>query len=230
MADQVPFGADAITFATNPEPRVACVVLVDVSGSMHGEPLDEVNAGLQIMKEELQSDALAAKRAEIAIVTFGGTVTVVQDFVGVERFSPPRLESTGDTPMGAGIRRAIELVQARKQVYKDNGIAYYRPWVFLITDGAPTDRWHDAAMQVQDGERQNAFVFFSVGTEDADFTILRKISKQREPLKLKGLRFRDLFQWLSKSLQSVSHSKMNESVQMENPVTASGWAEIPPSM
>lgn len=227
MADQIPFGSEAISFASNPEPRVACIVVVDTSYSMSGRPIEEVAAGLGILKSELQADELSAKRAEVAIITFGGEVTVAHDFSTVDAFTPPSLTASGDTPMGAAITEAINLVTARKKVYRDNGIAYYRPWIFLITDGGPTDHWNDAAIRVQEGEKNSEFVFFSVGVDEADFSVLRSISRQREPLKLKGLRFRDLFQWLSKSLRSVSHSKMNTSAPIDNPMGPSGWAEVP---
>lgn len=227
MADQIPFGSEAVSFASNPEPRVACVVLVDTSYSMDGRPIEEVAAGLSVLKSELQADELSTKRAEVAIVTFGGGVTVAHDFSTVDLFTPPSLTANGDTPMGAAISQAIDLVTARKKVYRDNGIAYYRPWIFLITDGAPTDHWNDAAIRVQEGEKQGEYVFFSVGVDGADFTVLKSLSRLREPLKLKGLRFRDLFQWLSKSLRSVSHSKMNASAPIENPVGPTGWAEVP---
>jgi uncharacterized protein YegL len=70
MSEQMPFGTN--DFALNPEQRTACVLLLDVSGSMSGQPIGELNAGLQTYKNALVGDALAAKRVEVAIVTFGG--------------------------------------------------------------------------------------------------------------------------------------------------------------
>ena len=66
MADQVPFGD--IPFAENPEPRVPCVLVLDTSGSMTGERIQELNAGVSVCKRELFADSLAAKRVELAIV------------------------------------------------------------------------------------------------------------------------------------------------------------------
>ncbi len=199
MDDQIPFVQPELV--SNPEPRCACVLLLDTSGSMNGERINQLNHGLKTFKEELMSDGMATQRVEVAIVTFG-PVQVVTDFQTADAFIPPELTVTGDTPMGAAIETGLDMLEARKLTYKQAGISYYRPWVFLITDGGPTDSWQRAAQRVQagDGERKQ-FSFFAVGVEGADMATLTKIcSPARPPLKLKNLSFRELFSWLSSSL------------------------------
>ena len=216
---QSPFIADV--FAENPEPRCPCVLVLDTSGSMEGRPLAQLNAGYQTLLTELLEDALASKRVELAVVTFG-PVKLVQDFETPDMIAASDLDVTGDTPMGEAIEFAIDLVHQRKDVYRQAGIAYYRPWIFVITDGAPTDSWKAAARAVKEGEASNAFSLFAVGVEGADMETLKQIAV-REPIRLKGLRFAELFRWLSNSLKSVSRSTTTERVALPAPT---GWAEV----
>jgi uncharacterized protein YegL len=251
MSDQIEYaGFEASEFAENPEPRVPCVLLLDTSGSMAeivsdpGKPtgqtvmqdgklynivaggktrIDLLNEGLITLKETLASDSLASRRAEIAIVTFGGTVTTVQDFVTAENFQPPLLHATGSTPMGQAILTGLDMVAKRKATYRAAGVSYYRPWIFLITDGGPDhgDPWQSAAEQVKQGEGSKSFAFFTVAVEGANMDVLAQIAA-RPPAKLKGVNFREMFLWLSQSMQAVSQSSPGDTVRLAKP----GWDEV----
>lgn len=210
-----------IEFAKNPEPRCPVVLLLDTSGSMSGERIDELNAGLAIFKQEVQRDTTASLRVEVAIITFDSSVNLIQDFVTIDNFYPPQLTTTGTTAMGQGIELALNEVESRKAIYKSNGIQYYQPWVFLITDGGPTDSWQSAAQRVRQASADRKISFYAVGVQGADMNILGQIDS--EPLMLKGLQFQELFRWLSDSMKRVSSSKVGGGQTSLPPI--SKWAQ-----
>jgi uncharacterized protein YegL len=221
--DQVPFAYPDLV--ANPEPRCPCLLLLDTSGSMNGKPIDELNAGLRVFKEELSSDAMAMQRVEVGLMTFG-PVQVLSDFQTADLFQPPTLSPTGDTPMGAAIMQGLDMLEARKATYRQAGVSYYRPWVFLITDGSPTDNWQRAAERVRAGDNaeRKAFSFFAVAVDGADMSKLTAIcSPSRPPMRLKGLSFRELFSWLSSSLGGVAKSQPGQLVALPAP---SGWSSV----
>jgi uncharacterized protein YegL len=221
----IPSLEESVEFADNPEPRCPCVLLLDISGSMKGAPIDALQAGLQAFKDELGRDALAARRVEVAIVTFNSDVEVAQDFVTVDSFNPPQLKAQGMTYMGSAINRALDMLQARKIQYRANGVAYYRPWIFLITDGAPQGEpesvIEEATKRIRDDESARKVAFFAVGVEDANMARLAKIAV-RAPVKLIGLNFVEMFVWLSASMQRISQSRVDDQVALPPP----GWGAV----
>jgi uncharacterized protein YegL len=192
---------------------------------MNGQPIAQLNEGLRTFKEELTSDSMAMQRVEVAIMTFGPVQTLT-DFQTADAFQPPHLTASGDTPMGAAIMQGLDMLDARKATYKQAGVGYYRPWVFLNTDGGPTDYWQAAADRVRAGDspERKAFSFFAVGVEGADMGKLIQIcSPNRPPIKLKGLSFRELFTWLSSSLGGVARSQPGQMVALPPPT---GWSAV----
>ena len=113
MADTLKLD-EVVEFAEDPEPRCPCVLLLDTSGSMQGMPIDALNEGLLAFKDELIKNSLASRRVEVAIITFDSDVNIVQDFVTADQFNPPILTAQGLTTMGAGINKALDILQDRK--------------------------------------------------------------------------------------------------------------------
>lgn len=216
---------DAVEFAENPEPRCPCVLLLDVSGSMQGAAIDALNEGLQTFKDELNRDNIAKKRVEVAIITFNSDVNVVQDFVTADQFEPPTLTAQGLTHMGSAIHQGLDIIEARKAQYRTNGVTYYRPWVFLITDGEPQGELDNvveqAGQRIKNDEANKRVAFFAVGVEGANITRLSQIVV-RAPLKLTGLNFQEMFIWLSASMQRVSQSRPDEQVALP----PAGWGTV----
>jgi uncharacterized protein YegL len=192
---------------------------------MQGAPIAALNEGLRTFKETLTQDSLAARRVEVAVVTFDSEVKVVQDFITADQFEPPALTAQGLTHTGAAIHKALDMVQARKTQYRANGVAYYRPWVFMITDGTPQGEpdfvVEQAAQRIQAEEASKHVAFFAVGVEGADMTRLTQLVV-RTPVKLIGLNFAEMFVWLSASMQTISQSNPDDQVALPPP----GWGAV----
>jgi uncharacterized protein YegL len=216
---------EAVEFAENPEPRCPCVLLLDTSGSMQGPAIDALNSGLKAFKNDLAKDPLAARRVEIAIIGFDNEIKVVQDFVTVDHFEPPTLTAQGQTFMGGAIQKALDLIQARKSQYRTNGVAYYRPWVFMITDGEPQGEpenvVQNSVQRLKKEEAEKRVAFFAVGVENTNMEKLKDMVV-RAPVKLVGLNFVEMFVWLSRSMEKIAQSRTDEQVALPPP----GWAAV----
>ncbi|MBP2132490.1 uncharacterized protein YegL [Methanomicrobium sp. W14] len=226
---------DMVEIAYPQQPHCPTILLLDISGSMVvGDKISQLNSGIQTFKEEIEKDELARKRVDLCVVSFGKKVEVVQEFTAIEDFNPVELSADGLTPMGDAIDKTLEILEKRKDEYKKEGIDYYRPWIFMITDGEPTDmqegddKWNEIISKVHRGEEESRFLFFAVGVDSADMETLKKISPpERKPIKLKENHFKEMFVWLSRSQAKVSASNMGEQVVLEDPVGETGWGEIP---
>ncbi|RKR82817.1 uncharacterized protein YegL [Mucilaginibacter gracilis] len=218
--EQIPFGTE--DFALNPERRCPCMLLLDTSGSMSGHSIEQLNVGLTAFKDDLMKDSLASKRVEVSIITFG-PVNIECQFQTADNFIPQKLSANGDTPIGAAITLGIDMVLQRIKVYKENGVGYYKPWVILVTDGAPTDNWSEAAQIIKENEEKNQLAFFSIAVDNADMDMLSKLSSVRPPLRLREHSFKEFFLWVSGSIKDVSRKNPGEHNKLLPP---SGWAEI----
>lgn len=207
----------AIEFAENPAPRCPCVLLLDTSGSMEGPPIDALHQGLRAFKDALKSDDSASRRVEVAVVTFDDAVNVVQDFVTPDLFVPPEFTAGGHTCMAQAILKALDLIQERKAQYMANGVSYSRPWIFLITDGEPDpakeseEFIREVCERLRTEEKEKRVVFYGVCVENANMDLLSQFSI-RPPIKLVGLKFQEMFLWLSSSMERVVQGDMEEQV------------------
>jgi uncharacterized protein YegL len=213
---------DRAEFADNPEDRCACVLLLDVSGSMAGNSIQMVNDAIKGFKDEVSRDRLTALRAEIAVVAFNHTINVVRDFVTVRDFDPPQLSASGGTKIAGAVNKALDMIAQRKKDYRANNIGYYRPLVVLLTDGYPQ---HDTPGEIaeatqriarEEAERQVAFFFF--GVEGADMAMLAQIATpQRPPLWIQDAEIDKIFQWLASSVSAISTSQPGERLTLPLP-------------
>ena len=219
-------GLQSTDLMENPTPRVPVILCLDTSGSMDGEPIDELKAGVVLFCRSVFDDEIARYSAEISVVTFGGNVRRVADFGPVERMPQLTIYAGGETPMGAAVREALVVLEKRKSEYQRTGVDYYQPWLVLMTDGRPTDDVEVAVARVASlvGQRQLSVFPIGIGA-DADMGTLGRFSPGRSPLRLRGLEFKKFFGWLSRSVQRVSASTPGEAVPLDEEGTK-GWANV----
>jgi len=201
----------------NYEQKCPCVLVLDVSGSMNGEPIEQLNEGLKEFQKEILNDETASDRLEISIVTFGSDINEIQSFSLLENFDMPELKISGSTRLVDGAREGLRLIEERKKWYKSTGQTYYRPYVILMTDGFP-DGGQDInglSTEVNEGVDNKRFNFWAFGVDGADMDMLENISHpQFKPLKLKGLDFVKFFKWLSSSMSSITASHDGDNVDI----------------
>jgi uncharacterized protein YegL len=217
-----------VSLVDNSEQRTPLVLVLDCSGSMSGEPIDQLNAGLKLLEQELKDDVIAAKRVRVLLVEYGGmdTAAVSGAWCDAMDFAAPALSANGTTPTGAAVELALQEIEDEKQRFRSAGVAYTRPWLFLMSDGQPTDAWESAAAQCRDAEKQNKAAVFPIAVGEADMAVLGQFSRngERGVKRLQGLQFKELFLWLSASMRVVSNSTPGGQVQL--PSTDS-WSQAP---
>ena len=207
----------------NYEQKCCCSLVLDVSGSMDGEPIRQQNEGIQSFYQDIQTDSTTANRLEVAVVEFSDIVKTLVDPSLAANFIMPTLTTKGTTNLVGGVREGIKIVRDRKAWYKQTGQPYYRPWVILVTDALPDEGQEISSLtqEIRDGMSKKDFFFFALGVQGADMNMLNNISDpSMPPAALQGLRFSEFFKWLSASMTMVTNSKDGDKVNLPNPA---GW-------
>ena len=212
--------------AENYEQKCLCVLVLDVSGSMMGSHIQDLNNGLQDFYNEISNDPTTSQRLEVALVTFSHVVSTIQSPALVENFTMPKLAASGSTATVTAVRDAIDLVAARKAWYKTTNQTYYRPWIILMTDGEP-DSNQDVdglAQQIKQDTANKSYMFLPIGVgEGANMSVLSKMQGNIPPMKLKGTKFSSFFKWLSASMGTVVNGSEGQQVNLS--AGADNWME-----
>lgn len=240
----------------NPDPHVPVCLCLDTSGSMliteGGTPtgdytevdgkryrvaiggttrLDTLQKGIQQFYDAIFEDENARYAAEISIVTFDDEARMVTDFSRVEyddvRESIPNLDTHDRTALGAGVNLALDLLEKRKQEYKQKGVDYFQPWLVIMTDGennGPATELERAKTRIHElVEQKKLSVFpFIIGTDEGIQT-LAALSPRQKPMQIGITQIKGLFSWLGKSIAQVSSQSIGtaEPIQLsEFEVTA----------
>ena len=190
--------------------------LGDKIGSMAGAPIQKLNEGLRLFKENVSKDPMARDRVDVALVTFDSSVQVLQDFVPVTKMDTPMLTPGGRTMMAEGVLKALELVQTRTSLYQAMGTPYHNPWIFMITDGASMseeEAMQNAVARVTEAEngRNGKLTFWAIGVGDYDSTELYRLTDM--VVELDNVDFCTIFDWLSTSMTQIANSRVGTVVE-----------------
>ncbi len=196
------------------ERHFAVTFLLDTSDSMHGEPIRRLNDGLNSLVRSLQSDN-NADVIDIAVITFGDSVNVTMPHTPISRIKADfNLPASGLTPMGEGLLKAAEITNERRRLYNANGVMSFKPWIFMITDGKPTDNIEPAKqelMKLQDNEKLKLWILGIPGYKKAP---LKDLTIDDLILELRDFDLKTALNWAGKSMASVSHSAPGEMPKM----------------
>lgn len=231
----VQFSTDPLPVTNPGERHVPAVLLVDTSKSMSGAPIDELNQGLIDFGQGLQEDSLALGRAEVCVISFNSNVQTEMGFRPATNYQAPSLSANGLTSLNEAIEAALDAIESRKAEYIAEGVSWYRPWLFVLTDGAPTDteRENAAKERLRKAINNKKVVYMPMGIGHADTAKLQEYypevyvdeetgkPKAKIVLKANTSNFKEAFVWLSSSLTQVSNSDPNTSDSIDLPLTPS---------
>ena len=163
------------------EPHMACVLLLDTSGSMCGSRINSLNKAINDFKKQTSLDELAKNRVDIAVIEFNDRAHVVHDFTSLSLLQPIPLDAHGRTAMGEGINFAIDKVKERNLFYDSRGVPHYKPWIFMISRGCLTDDISSARQRIIDEESKGThgnLKFWAVGVPGYSKETLQSLTKR----------------------------------------------------
>ncbi len=191
--------------------------------------IEELERGIQMFYDAIREDETALYSAEVCIVTYNDKARCLQDFTTLdnEEIKVPELEADGGTSMGEGVNLALDLLEKRKAMYKAAGTDYFQPWIVLMTDGEPNGDAEELSRAIDRSvamQRDKKLIIFPIGVgTEAGMSTLKEFSPKRPPLRLKGLKFKEFFEWLSQSVSRTSNSRPGETVTLDK---TDSWREI----
>lgn len=187
--------------------RLPIYFLVDVSESMVGEPIQQVEDGMRTIIQELRTDPYALETAYVSVIAFAGKAKTLSALTELYKFYPPRFPIGGGTSLGVAMNHLmdhinVDLVKTTAETKGD-----WKPIVFLFTDGTPTDNPQSAFERWNNKFRGHAsIVCISIG-DNADTELLSQISDNVFRLKDANKEaFNAFFKWVTASIKTTSQS------------------------
>jgi uncharacterized protein YegL len=142
---------------------------------MSGEPIQAVKNGVQMLVSALRQDPQALETAFLSVITFDASAHELVPLTDLPSFQAPNINASGTTAMGEALSLVAEC--ASRDVVKASATqkADWRPMVFLMSDGVPTDDFEKGLARFQQ-EKWGAVVACAVN--DADVSILKRIAPE----------------------------------------------------
>ena len=184
--------------------RLPVFLSLDESSSMTGQPIEALRQGVKALLDDLRSDPQALETVWLSVITFNSTAQQVCPLTELIAFQEPHLEAGGNTALGAALRLTEQCIdkEVRKSTATQKGD--WKPLVFLITDGQPTDSWEAAADSIK--QKKINIIACAAGSV-ADESLLKRITDN--VVKLENLQpdsFKAFFRWVSTSIKVTSQS------------------------
>jgi uncharacterized protein YegL len=184
--------------------RLPVYILADVSGSMQGTPIESVKAGIRQLHRDLLGDPQAIESAYLSIITFSDTAQQLERLTEVAAFNPPDLQARGQTNLGDALRLLTDCFDTEILRTTPEQKGDWRPLVFLLSDGAPTDQaWPQYAQQLR--ERRPANIIAVACGDQADVTVLQQVTETVIQMRdMSPDAFKAFFKFVSASVKQTS--------------------------
>ncbi|MDR2164987.1 MAG: VWA domain-containing protein [Zoogloeaceae bacterium] len=183
--------------------RLPVYLLLDTSGSMHGEPIEAVKNGVQILVSTLRQDPYALETAYLSVITFNNAASQLVPLTELSAFQPPDIKASGTTALGDALRLLAERIDAEIARTTAEEKGDWKPLVFLMTDGAPTDDWA-RGLEALKKARTGIIVACAAG-QGADTSILKQITEVVVQLDTADSNtIKAFFKWVSASVSTGS--------------------------
>lgn len=194
--------------------RLPVYLVLDVSGSMFGVPIAEVQNGVSEMVAALrQLPARQQDTIHIKVIQFSDTVDTTP-LTELRTFNPPSLSANGGTSLGAALRVLDQATTYGGDLIKNSidALGDWKPMVFLLTDGQPTDDYKSAASTIYRRTREHSTEFaprlnvFAMGCGDqVDAKMLHEVSDNVLLMRdMSRGHLMELFKWLTATLGRVT--------------------------
>ncbi len=194
--------------------RLPIYLLLDTSGSMAGAPIEAVRRGVEFIKQEGAQDPFVKETVYIGIITFGGEAEFVTRGLipfdsFVDGFQPSTLSASGGTPLGQALWLLIEsLDKDVKGAVKGGEKGDWKPLVFILTDGMPTDDWQEPREDILSREKKKVINIITVGCGPyLNQQNLKDIATGPTfNMGSDDASFKKFFQWVTQTVKAVSKS------------------------